>query len=274
MARLAPTKDTIRNLFARSGNVCAFPGCTAQLINEKGKFIAQICHIEAAEVGGERFNSNMSDEQRRHSDNLILFCYPHNVETDDVAQYSVETLKKMKLEHESQNGQKAYKINEEALFKVASETEKYWTMLEEHLALRNMEREYPIEMNMNDSFEDVLQKTKHLIEWTENRFQDWKTSDGKLVNDLNELCDKLGYDVSKIEELPYYDNPFCNRNWEVLHIGLHNIRTDFKLALCQLEIKYLEEFVKLNSRDLESNSRLEKLRETLKELISTQGYVD
>ncbi len=48
MARLAPKAEILRALFARSGNQCAFPGCTQPLINDKNKFIAQVCHIEAA----------------------------------------------------------------------------------------------------------------------------------------------------------------------------------------------------------------------------------
>ena len=51
MSRLAPKIDVLKALFARSGNQCAFPGCTQPLMNEKNKFIAQVCHIEAAMRG-------------------------------------------------------------------------------------------------------------------------------------------------------------------------------------------------------------------------------
>ena len=53
MVRKSTTTDTIRALFAKSGNECAFPGCHHKLINHKNKFIGQICHIEAANKGGE-----------------------------------------------------------------------------------------------------------------------------------------------------------------------------------------------------------------------------
>jgi hypothetical protein len=54
--RLTPTKDTLRELYLKSGNRCAFPGCHKALFNSKGVFVGQICHIEAAESGGQRFN--------------------------------------------------------------------------------------------------------------------------------------------------------------------------------------------------------------------------
>jgi hypothetical protein len=52
--RKAPDKDTLRELYLKSGNQCAFPACTRVMLNKDGVFVGQICHIEAAEEGGER----------------------------------------------------------------------------------------------------------------------------------------------------------------------------------------------------------------------------
>lgn len=51
------------------------------MVGDNGNFIGQICHIEAAEEGGERFNPNMTNEERRAFDNLMLMCYEHHVVT-------------------------------------------------------------------------------------------------------------------------------------------------------------------------------------------------
>ena len=69
--RLAPKSETLRELFLRSGNLCAYPGCNKLMLSESAKFVGQLCHIEAAEKGGERFNENMTNEQRRAAANLI-----------------------------------------------------------------------------------------------------------------------------------------------------------------------------------------------------------
>ncbi len=61
----------------------------------------EICHIEAAEENGERWNPSMTDEERRHFSNLVLLCPNHHVETDDVKKYTVEVLKEMKSNHEA-----------------------------------------------------------------------------------------------------------------------------------------------------------------------------
>ncbi len=54
--RLAPTKETLRELYLKSGNLCMFPGCAERIMDKDGKFVGQISHIEAAEPRGERFN--------------------------------------------------------------------------------------------------------------------------------------------------------------------------------------------------------------------------
>ena len=98
--RLPPTPETLRRLYVLSGNQCAFPGCDHPLFNNQGNFVAQICHIEAAMPGGERFNKNMSNEERRSFENLILMCYPHHIETNKEHIYTTEKLKAIKAEHE------------------------------------------------------------------------------------------------------------------------------------------------------------------------------
>lgn len=97
---LEPTQKTVKQLFALSGNLCACPGCNAKLVKSDGSVIAQICHIEAKKKGGERYNPNQTDEERRSFDNLILLCANCHLVTDNVEEYPVEKLKKMKKQHE------------------------------------------------------------------------------------------------------------------------------------------------------------------------------
>lgn len=98
--RLKPTLETLRELFLKSGNLCAFPNCSRLMMNAEGIFVGQVCHIEGAEAGGERFNPKMTNEQRRAASNLMLMCYDHHQITNDVHKYTVVALKKMKREHE------------------------------------------------------------------------------------------------------------------------------------------------------------------------------
>lgn len=274
MGRLTAKKDTVRNLFARSGNICAFPGCTAVLINSKGKFVGQICHIEAAVEGGERFNPKMTDEERRAELNLILLCYPHHIETNDVDEYTVEKMKDLKFEHEKVFGQKIYKIDESALYLIHEEMKSYWIKVEEHLTLRNMEREYSLELETQSTFFDVLNRLKGILLSFDDYHETWNDSDEKLPEDFFNTISKLGYDVSVAKNLLCHDNPFENRNWEMRNIGLHNMKTDLVINICHLEIKFLEEYLKTNQSDRKAKNRMEEVQLSLKSLVGTSGYVD
>lgn len=97
---------TIKRLFGRSGNQCAFPACNKIMTNDNNAKDSNICHIEAANDGGERYNANMKDAQRADYPNLILLCVQHHDETNDVDKYKVDVLKEMKANHEAEIARK------------------------------------------------------------------------------------------------------------------------------------------------------------------------
>lgn len=95
------TAKTLKRLFGLSGNQCSFPGCPKTMVNSSNAKDSNICHIEAANEDGERYNSSMTDEQRADYENLILLCIQHHDETNDFEKYTPDILKKMKRDHES-----------------------------------------------------------------------------------------------------------------------------------------------------------------------------
>jgi hypothetical protein len=95
------SESTLKKLFALSGNRCAFPNCNVNIVSEDNILFGEICHIEAANEGGERYNPDMTDKERASFENLILLCSNHHIKTNNVVIYTVSELKKMKQEHES-----------------------------------------------------------------------------------------------------------------------------------------------------------------------------
>ncbi len=96
--------STVKKLFMLSGNQCAEPSCSRQLLAKDGEsIVAKICHIEAASDDGPRFNIDMDDDERRHFDNLILLCdEDHTIIDNKVneAKFPVLLLKEWKKNHE------------------------------------------------------------------------------------------------------------------------------------------------------------------------------
>jgi hypothetical protein len=74
-------------------------------MDDEGTFVAEICHIEATETGGERFNKLQTNEQRRAFGNLMLMCHRRHVKTNDGSKYPVPELVRMKATHEAKYSQ-------------------------------------------------------------------------------------------------------------------------------------------------------------------------
>ena len=101
------TPKTLKILFGSSGNQCAHPECTNNVIEpatEKSDaaVIAQICHIYAFSTNGPRGKAGLTNEELNAPKNLILLCPNHHVVVDKQHEtYPVELLKKWKREHEA-----------------------------------------------------------------------------------------------------------------------------------------------------------------------------
>lgn len=127
MARLKISEGTLKKLFALSGNCCAFPKCEQKLIDNSGNLIAQVCHIQAANIEGQRYNPAQTDEDRRDFSNLVIMCPNHHKITDDVEKYPTQLLQNIKAEHEAKfkNKKDWFKVEEEVLEKAYNQVNNF-----------------------------------------------------------------------------------------------------------------------------------------------------
>jgi hypothetical protein len=184
MARKSPITETIRALFARSGNRCAFPGCTQVLINRKNQFVAQICHIRAAEPGGERYEPSMTDEQRRSYGNLILLCYPHHVETDDVIEFPVERLEAIKAEHERAFADSLFELDEHRLLMITQEFERTWDRLKALAETQQRNRELAMEVYLDEGYFELFDNIWLAISRNSQLNDSFRDYENKLPGDV------------------------------------------------------------------------------------------
>jgi hypothetical protein len=99
--RLKPDFKTLRSLYIRSGNLCAYPKCEIVMLNKEGTMIGEVCHIEAVSRTGPRHRKGMSDNELRSGENLILMCRNHHKKVDgNPAKYTVKRLRAIKAAHE------------------------------------------------------------------------------------------------------------------------------------------------------------------------------
>ena len=102
---------TLKNrklLWVRSGNKCAFPGCSRDLVLEAEDeivtetIVSQEAHIVARRSDGPRGDSTLSEAERDLYDNLLLLCLEHHkVVDEDPGTWTVSRLHEIKSEHEA-----------------------------------------------------------------------------------------------------------------------------------------------------------------------------
>jgi hypothetical protein len=122
MASRNYTALTLKRLYSLAGNTCSHPNCQELLLGRETVNLSEICHIEALNPGGPRYNSAPSIKNKDRNDypNLLLLCKNHHGiidETDSVGApiYSVEQLKAMKQTHED-----AFEASRSSAFAVKS----------------------------------------------------------------------------------------------------------------------------------------------------------
>jgi hypothetical protein len=99
------TIQTLKKLFALSGNVCAFPGCSSPVVDtDMDVVVGDICHIKGRSKNGPRYDPDQTDEERNGYENLLVMCVAHNRIVDGRKTrhlYSVELLQEFKRNHEA-----------------------------------------------------------------------------------------------------------------------------------------------------------------------------
>ena len=102
MSRTSIPQKTLKVLFARSQNQCAFPGCKATIVDPRVDVVyGEACHIEGVEQGAARHNPQRDAGTLNDSENLILLCERHHklVDSDPIT-YTVPFLRQIKAQHE------------------------------------------------------------------------------------------------------------------------------------------------------------------------------
>lgn len=97
------SKHTEKRLLSSSGNKCSNPDCKNVIVEAKSR-VGEIAHIHAVNLGGKRYDPNMTDEERNDIANLILLCPNCHTKVDGQQSwidYPASLLKDWKINHEN-----------------------------------------------------------------------------------------------------------------------------------------------------------------------------
>lgn len=260
----------LRALYARSGNCCAFTGCHVPIFEDDNQLTGECCHIEAFSHGGPRFNNTLSDSECNGYDNLILLCSRHHKIIDgNPLEYTVEILKEMKRSHEEKFSGIILELSRIMLEQLQHSMKQFWYSIDRiHLNdTSDLHREYDTNLQFHELiniFDDKLNEIENFMEYFEY-------SDHCLMGDLKRLCNRLNWDFRRIDEIPYYENPFHEPNWEMHNLGRNNLMREVRMYFYALVVRVLE---KIALYDPSDTVLLEKWRSKFYSFQENNYYFD
>lgn len=225
---------TIKKLFGRSNNNCAFPKCTIKMIDEESDtIIGEICHIEAKNAKGPRYNPSQTDEERDSFDNLILMCsIHHKVIDDDIDSYSVERLRQIKTNYESNSTNTSE----------TDEKRRHFDELLDRLITLIVDKEPATDETHTEIHaleNSALARAKKLAKDKQNEIdrKNWFVSPNSLidvVNSINETFSQIDKHVS--DEVETFETLEIKLHKEKFIRSIHNRKFG-----CQIELKGFDE---------------------------------
>ena len=267
-----PTLATLKALFAKSGNVCAFPDCVEPLVTEDGLFVGTVCHIEGRSKKGPRYNPVSTNDERRHYNNLILLCYPHHRRIDmDLEKYTADRIRDMKRRHE--NSVKSHiEVSASVVRQLEEEVAGYWKAVVD-VQKRHAVPDLAVEIDPKADGRTIFRRLYVQVRAIGEVFAQQSRSDAMLLDELKVFLEKLDYDLDKIEAVHYSDNPFEARNDEQ-HFLNPNIITETTALLLQAELLYLIEYRRGHVADKNARGRMQVVKRRLKKIAKTAIYID
>ena len=275
MARRQPSATTIKALFAKSGNQCAFPECSEVLVRGKNLYVGRVCHIEAASPRGPRYNDQMSDEDRRDISNLMVLCHPHHVEIDsDPNTFTTKSLRVMKLNHEASVADSSFTIGDDILRRIQEDTTNYWVNLERINRLEHPVPKLSVSIDAEASALHLVKRIDTELARLRQLTESFASADEGLEEELQECARKLGWEFDRYQAVAYYERPFFNRNWELHNLGVPNAFEELAILLTQLKIRLLEMALRESPRDKDIERQLAESRAELEAKARSAGYAD
>ncbi len=246
MARKNPSAKTLKFLYAKSGNQCAFPDCNLPIYEDNGVLTGECCHIEAYSKGGARYNDTTTEDEKNAESNLMMMCSRHHkiIDTDSTT-YTTEILKQMKSIHEQQFSGTKRELDDKMLFALEQSMENYWHRLE--TIDSNDKTDLKIKIDSESYIQTLLENIAESFKQLEDFLSSMAESDKNLPRDLQALCVKAGVDYAVFENIPYLENSFVNRLWEIHNLGVHNVSSHLKMYFLQLCVKVFAELSKYDS---------------------------
>lgn len=234
----------VKRLFAFSGNQCAEPSCERPVIGKDGlTVVGKICHIEAASKNGPRYRKDMTDDDRRSFDNLILLCdEDHSIidNKENESEYSVAHLKEWKKQHQEKFSSSEIEVNDKVVEKAIEqviEIEENRGIVNQVNATGNSSVTINNEINNYSSHHNEIEEEGVIKEIFDNAIElvqsdpveSEQKDSGKLVHTLKKIQINFKNTEEEQEVRIYFSNSFNKKN--SIEKYLSSLDSEFQIDL-------------------------------------------
>ena len=188
--------------------------------------------------------------------------------------FDSQALIAMKHQHESRHGEKPFKVNEAFLHRLELEMQAYWEDIETKNATLHIAPEFAVKVHVATPATELFVEIGKSVERLAAILRDLADRDTTLNAEVQSHLKALGYDTSSYDAVPYFRNPFFNRNWETHALAVNNTLADLVVALKQAEVRFLAEYVKTHPNEGSAIASLEAAKAELHEMALSAGYAD
>ena len=152
----------------------------------------------------------------------------------------------------------------------------YWNKIEflNTIAHKFVGSELEMEINEKRKFPEIIKGIHESINGIMELLDVCEKSDNKLLDDFYRFVETKNIKREFFENVPYYENPFINRNWEIHNLGKHNLFQRLQIDLIHFEIIFYQEYLKLNKDDVATRQNFDKLKKEFEGLAQIAMHID
>lgn len=132
----------------------------------------------------------------------------------------------------------------------------------------NNEEELSLKLSDTLTVKSSTDRLNYSIDQIIKTFQLLEKSNKLIDTDIRTIIYKIGANEEKYNQIPYYENPFVNRDWEILNIRSNNVIMMLQIRILELIISIYREIIDDGYQDAYFTK---KLMETEKELMDLSG---
>lgn len=131
---------------------------------------------------------------------------------------------------------------------------------------KNNSKELSLELSNNLTVKSSTDNLNYSIDQVIKTFQLLQESNKLIDTDIRAIIRRIGADEEKYNQIPYYENPFVKRDWEILNLRANNSIMMLQVRILELIISIYREIVDDGYKDSYFTEKLESVEKELMDL--------